>query len=97
MGSILQESLNLTDVAELRSILGITTPHIVGMLANFSPRKDYATFVEMACRICRLRDDVTFLAVGTGETLRRVRDSVPPEHSPTHKVSGAAGRCRKYR
>jgi glycosyltransferase involved in cell wall biosynthesis len=80
--------LNLTDVAELRSILGITTPHIVGMLANFSPRKDYATFVEMACRICRLRDDVTFLAVGTGETLRRVRDSVPPEHSLRIKFLG---------
>jgi glycosyltransferase involved in cell wall biosynthesis len=79
---------NLTDEAELRSILGITTPHIVGTVANFTPRKDYATFVEMACRICRLRDDVTFLAVGTGETLRRVRDSVPPEHSLRIKFLG---------
>jgi glycosyltransferase involved in cell wall biosynthesis len=80
--------LNLTDEAELRSMLGITTPHIVGMVANFTPRKDYATFVEMACRICHLRDDVTFLAVGTGETLRRVRDSVPPEHWPRIKFLG---------
>lgn len=79
---------NLTDEAELRSILGITTPHIVGMVANFSPRKDYATFVEMACRICRLRDDVTFLAVGSGETLRRVRDSVPPAHALRIKFLG---------
>jgi glycosyltransferase involved in cell wall biosynthesis len=80
--------LKLTDEAELRSTLGITTPHIVGMVANFRPQKDYATFVEMACRICHLRDDVTFLAVGTGETLRRVRDSVPPEHSPQIKFLG---------
>lgn len=72
---------NLTDEAELRSMLGITTSHIVGMVANFTPRKDYATFVEMACRICDLRDDVTFIAVGDGETLRQVRASVPPEHS----------------
>lgn len=79
---------NLADEAELRSRLGIATPHIVGMVANFAPRKDYATFVEMACRICRLRDDVTFLAVGTGEMLRRVRDSVPPEHSPRIKFLG---------
>jgi glycosyltransferase involved in cell wall biosynthesis len=42
----------------------------------------------MACRICRLRYDVTFLAVGTGEMLRRVRDSVPPEHSPRIKFLG---------
>ena len=79
---------NLADEAELRRRLGIATPHIVGMVANFAPRKDYATFVEMACRICRLRDDVTFLAVGTGEMLRRVRDSVPPEHSPRIKFLG---------
>src|SRR4051812_43944001 len=64
--------LNLIDAAELRGALGITTPHIVGMVANFRPGKDYATFVEMACRICRLRDDVTFLAVGTGEMWPRV-------------------------
>jgi len=80
--------LNLTDEAELRSMLGITSPHIVGMVANFRPEKDYATFVEMACRICRLRDDVAFLAVGTGEMLPRVRDSVPPEHSPRIKFLG---------
>jgi glycosyltransferase involved in cell wall biosynthesis len=79
---------NLTDEAELRSILAITTPHIVGMVAKFSLRKDYATFVEMACRICDLREDVTFLAVGAGETLRRVRDSVPPEHSLRIKFLG---------
>jgi glycosyltransferase involved in cell wall biosynthesis len=79
---------NLANEAELRSILGITTPHIVGMVAGFSPRKDYATFVEMACRICDLRDDVTFLAVGAGETSRQVRDSVPPEHSLRIKFLG---------
>jgi glycosyltransferase involved in cell wall biosynthesis len=79
---------NLSDEAELRCILGIATPHIVGMVANFTPRKDYATFIEMACRICRLRDDVTFLAAGSGETLQQVRDSIPPEHSLRIKVLG---------
>jgi glycosyltransferase involved in cell wall biosynthesis len=79
---------NLTDEAELRGILGITTPQIVGMVANFTPRKDYAAFVEMACRICHLRDDVTFVAVGAGETLSQVRDSVPPEYSPRIKFLG---------
>jgi glycosyltransferase involved in cell wall biosynthesis len=80
--------VNLTDEAELRRILGIATPHIVGMVANFTPRKDYAIFVEMACSICHLRDDVTFVAVGAGETLSQVRDSVPPEHSPRIKFLG---------
>jgi glycosyltransferase involved in cell wall biosynthesis len=79
---------NLKNDAELRGTLGITTPHIVGMVANFTPRKDYESFVEMACRICRLRDDVTFLAVGAGETLERVRDSVPSEYSLRIKFLG---------
>ena len=83
--------LNLMGEAELRSILGITTPHVVGMVANFTPRKDYATFVEMAARICHLRSDVTFVAVGDGETLSQVRDSVPPEYSSHMKFLG----CRK--
>lgn len=79
---------DLKNDAELRGVLGITTPYIVGMVANFTPRKDYEIFIEMACRICRLRDDVTFLAVGTGETLERVRDSVPPEYSHCIKFLG---------
>ena len=80
--------LDLTDEAELCSMLEITTPHIVGMVANFTPNKDYAIFVEMACRICHLRDDVTFVAVGDGEKLWQVRNSVPPEHSSRIKFLG---------
>jgi glycosyltransferase involved in cell wall biosynthesis len=78
----------LTDEAELRSILGITTPHVVGMVAHFTPRKDYPTFVEMARRICQLREDVTFVTVGTGQMLSQVRDSVPPEYSSRIKFLG---------
>lgn len=80
--------LDLTDEAELCSMLEITTPHIVGMVANFTPNKDYEIFVEMACRICHLRDDVTFVAVGDGEKLWQVRNSVPPEHSSRIKFLG---------
>lgn len=78
----------LTDQAELRGRLGIVTPHVIGMIANFTPRKDYTTFVEMACRICHLRDDVTFVAVGAGEMLPQVSGCVPPELSPRIKFLG---------
>ena len=80
-GFSLERLSNLKDKTELRGILGIATPHVVGMVANFTPRKDYESFVEMACRICRRRDDVTFLAIGSGETLGRIRESIPTEHS----------------
>jgi glycosyltransferase involved in cell wall biosynthesis len=80
--------LKLADQTELRSRLGIATPHVVGMVANFTPNKDYVIFVEMACRVCDLRDDVTFVAVGAGETLSQVRRGVPQEYSPRIKFLG---------
>lgn len=79
---------NLTAEAELRISLGITTPHVVGMVAHFTPRKDYPTFVEMACRICHRRDDVTFVTVGAGQMLSQIRDSVPSEYSSRIKFLG---------
>jgi len=79
---------HLANEAQLRSMLGIVTPHIVGMIANFTPNKDHAVFVEMACRICAIRDDVTFVAVGDGATLQQVRDSILPEHSPRIRFLG---------
>jgi glycosyltransferase involved in cell wall biosynthesis len=79
---------NLMDEAALRGSLGITTPLVVGMVAHFTPRKDYPSFIEMARRICHLRDDVTFVTVGTGHMLPQVRDSVPPEYASRIKFLG---------
>ncbi|MGH6876529.1 MAG: glycosyltransferase, partial [Rhizomicrobium sp.] len=50
----------------VRQSLGITTPHIVGMVAAFSRFKDYDTFFEAAQRLCAGRSDVTFVAIGGG-------------------------------
>ncbi len=44
---------------------------IVGMLANFSPVKDHALFMEMANVLMRRRDDVHFLLVGSGPLVGR--------------------------
>jgi glycosyltransferase involved in cell wall biosynthesis len=40
--------------------------HVIGMVANFSPVKDHALFVEAAAALIRRRADVHFLLVGTG-------------------------------
>jgi glycosyltransferase involved in cell wall biosynthesis len=79
---------NLADAAELRATLGIRTTQVVGMVASFTTKKDYAAFVEMARRVCLIRDDVTFVAVGDGATLEQVRASVPPECSERIKFLG---------
>ncbi len=45
---------------------------VVGMVANFTPSKDYALFVEIANTLVKRRDDVHFLAVGVGPLVRPV-------------------------
>lgn len=57
---------NLIDSASIRSELNVQTKYIVGMVANYSSNKDYSTFYIAAQAILDNRNDVTFLAIGTG-------------------------------
>ena len=41
----------------------------VGMIAEFNPYKDYATFISAARTVCAIRNDVDVLAVGGGANL----------------------------
>ncbi len=50
--------------------------HIVGMVANFSPVKDHALFVDTAAELLRRRADVHFLMVGTGPLVRNVERAI---------------------
>ncbi len=70
---------NLEGETSVRKRFDIQTPRIVGMVARFSPLKDYGTYLHAAVRILRQRSDVTFLAVGDGPTLEACRKMVPPE------------------
>lgn len=49
---------------------------VVGIVANFSPVKDYPLFVAMAERLVQQRDDVHFLAVGAGPLAKNIEDLV---------------------
>ncbi len=61
-----QRLANLTDKQEIRSKFNITTPMVVGMVATFYPKKDYATYLEAAQKVLETRTDVTFLCIGGG-------------------------------
>ena len=56
----------LAGPAEARRALGITTPHVVGMVASFTQYKDFQAFFALADLVLSRRDDVTFVAVGEG-------------------------------
>ena len=46
--------------------------HVVGIVANFSPVKDHALFVQTACALIRRRADVHFVMVGSGPLVGEV-------------------------
>lgn len=79
---------DLAPAAAVRTRLGIATPHIVGMVAAFAPRKDWDGFFEMARRISQQRDDVTFLAVGDGELLEDFSRKLEALPDPKIRILG---------
>ncbi len=61
------EFVSDTDTHQLRRRYRIPfNTHVVGIVANFSPVKDYPLFVAMAEALLQRRPDVHFLTVGTG-------------------------------
>lgn len=64
------------DYKLLESGLGIKTKYKVVMVASFTAKKNYSLFVEIAYKVCKARNDVTFVAVGDGETKNFMRFKV---------------------
>jgi len=65
---------NLKGPEAVKEELGIKTPYVAGMVAGFKYQKDYETLVRAAQRIVEKRDDVTFVCVGGGPDLQRIKD-----------------------
>ena len=64
----------LRDGEEVRRELHVRTPYVAGMVAGFHPLKDYESLLEAARIVLGRRDDVTFVCVGHGTELERIRD-----------------------
>jgi len=58
----------------VKAELGIRTEYVAGMVAGFKYQKDYESLVRAAQKILEKRDDVTFVCVGDGPNLQRVRE-----------------------
>jgi glycosyltransferase involved in cell wall biosynthesis len=64
---------NLPDNKRVRAQYNLFTSYLVIMVASFSDFKDYNIFLDLAKIIARERDDVTFLAVGDGTQIERIK------------------------
>jgi len=56
----------IADKNVVRKDLAIVTEYVVGMVASFGMPKDYRTYYKAAQKLLDQRDDITFLALGTG-------------------------------
>lgn len=66
---------SLEDVDGMKKELGIETRYVVGMVAGFKFQKDYDSLVHAARTIAGRREDVTFVCVGDGPGLERIKES----------------------
>lgn len=78
-GIDLERFKNTADSEALKSKYGILTPHAVIMIASFSAMKDHDLFADVARETAVIRNDVTFLAVGDGPNLERIKARVDAE------------------
>lgn len=67
---------SLQDKNTVREKFNINTEKVVGMVATFSDYKDYETYISAAKMILQKRNNVTFLAIGSGENLEKCKKMV---------------------
>lgn len=63
----------------VKSKFKINTPFTIIMVASFGKYKDYDLFFKVAKKLCNIRKDVTFVAIGDGESRNKFVDLVKNE------------------
>ena len=61
----------------LKKELGVSTKYVVSMVARMQNNKDFPMYMEAAKKVLEHRNDVTFLAVGSGPMESLWRNDVP--------------------
>ncbi|MCF6296595.1 MAG: glycosyltransferase [Flavobacteriaceae bacterium] len=67
---------NIVDKKIILEKFDIKTKYIIGMTASFSDKKDYNTFVRAGEKLLKKRKDITFLAIGDGPNLSKIKGSI---------------------
>jgi glycosyltransferase involved in cell wall biosynthesis len=67
---------NLEDIQATRAKYNVVGTFVVGMVAVFNKRKDFATFFSAAKKILLQYDDICFIAAGDGPDLEYYRNQI---------------------
>lgn len=68
------------NIDTIKRKLNITTKHVVIMVASTSNHKDYDLFLDVAKVIANKYNNITFIGVGGGRELKRLKTRVQAEH-----------------
>ena len=79
---------NITIEKSVREELKIDTEFIVGMVASFTRQKDYPTFFKAAQLVLEKRNDVSFLAIGSGTDSGESWDCIKPVFKSYFRLLG---------
>ena len=58
---------NLEKTSVIRNKFNITSKYVIGMIATFSDKKDYTTYIKAANLVLSKEKNITFLCVGSGD------------------------------
>jgi glycosyltransferase involved in cell wall biosynthesis len=78
----------IAEPKNIRKLFDIHTKYVVGMVASFSNKKDYKTFVDAAHIVLEKRRDITFMAIGGGDNFDEIKNRIKPEFQANFKMPG---------
>ena len=79
-GFDIQRAKKCLDIKIIKNKLDIHTNIVIGMVASFTIRKDYKTYILSSLMILRKYPDITFLAIGNGKNLEKYKNMVEPKY-----------------
>lgn len=87
-GFDLKRAESLEKVEEVRNRLGIKEKFIVGMVASFTHKKDWNTFIQAGLRLLPTNPDLCFVAVGDGPLLAQFKELIPQKYQSRFLFTG---------
>jgi glycosyltransferase involved in cell wall biosynthesis len=75
-----KRTLKIKDPYEISGYLGVETRNVVGMVAAFTDKKDYPTFIGAALALLDKRHELSFDCVGDGPKLEQIKQMVPDHY-----------------
>jgi len=79
---------NLLPSETIRTELQVSTEIIVGMVASFSPFKDYKTFIKAAELVLKNNQNIIFLLIGNGTDSNEAKQMISAENKTKFRFLG---------